>query len=463
MSHLTTIRRADTPAALIAATTGFTSDAMYVNALGIVADDGTGNVGLRKWNGTSWIVAALASASIAALAGDVTGSPGANTAVALTGTAGVVAVHGHTLLSDAGLSVNPVSKAGTGYSTTIAAGQSSDAQGGTLGLYGGPGVTAGIVEIKASEASNGLQISSSSVVCNVAPVTFTNAGTNLFEIQAARIHCYVDEFRFDEATAGAALIHIQQRTTDAVAVKLRIRSQAPNGLAVNNVTSGDISYEIPSSIGDPPNPGKHVFLVAEVDRVSIGKTGAGGVYALTLLNDTAISFNSASTSTLEIRPRDIADVGHSVRIEGGTATADNGDGGAVVLFPGTPHGTGLPGHVVLTNINGQGMVTVMSKDATHHAVVLCASGAAANLPSNMTNFVFFGESAGLPTTSPIGGFVLASIGGTPFWKMSSGAEFGIDGAVRAPAVGVLLGYVDAGIMISGTYTPICIPFHARTP
>ncbi|HMJ56293.1 MAG TPA: hypothetical protein VK540_29700, partial [Polyangiaceae bacterium] len=170
--------------------------------------------------------------------------------------------------------INQATIAGVPHTLTLQAQSSSTTKGATLSLVSGLGAA----------GSHG----DMTFMTGIRPVmTFFDASNPI-------IHLYSPTVRFNES-APAPIIYIAPRTLDAPAQRLRIRSQDAFASAVTNVTSGDIWYEIGPSIGDPPDPGQHVFWIAGLDKVEISKN------ALTLVN-VSLSFRAPASSNFTIKP-----------------------------------------------------------------------------------------------------------------------------------------------------------------
>lgn len=562
MSLLETIIRRDNAAGINALVLG--NNATHLNALGVIADDGSGNIAFRKWNGSAWAAVAIGATSVAALVGDVIGSPGANTAVGLTGTAGVVAMHGTAITSDAGQALtisgaNYTVNGGAAPTFTFRAPNATgtgSTTGGAFDVRTGTGAVAGAFTARRGNASPFLEAGGSGgtayvtlgtnpllfldgdeislrtaasapmavfsvadgLVLSIRPLAFASdqfapsifqfpvasgPGQRLYigaqasgsgngglmvvssglgqgvgtshghvriafgddtlpalEFHSPKLaaptpiaHLYCPVFRFDKDIADSAFIYIQQQTADIATRTLRIRSQDPWASASTNVTSSDIWYEVGPSVGDPPNPGQHVWWVGNVRKMELSKDA--------LVMRQRISFTAASPSVFVIDAGDFAGTPHGLRIEGGNSSALVGDvdGGAVAIAGGSPAGGGLAGKVQIVNAIGIGMVTVMSKDVSHHAVAFCGNPSTGDLPAGLNNYMFVCNLTGSVGSNPVGGSVFASLNGCPFFACSNGSNFCFIGTNLGATPGAFQGF--ASVIWNGTLA--CVPIYSPPP
>lgn len=256
-------------------------------------------------------------------------------------------------------------------------------------------------------------------------------------------------------TVTTPVLGIEQPSSDVATVALTIQGQAPfGGGSPTHPQSGDIHYICQPDVGDPPNPGNHVWFVNGSEGMRFGR-------ASLLLTQHDLEFTSSVPSTFGIKPVAFNGTPHGVRIEGGASSAiSDHNGGTVVMAGGIGSGAGLTGIVSLLDRNGQGQVSVTDVvDTSHQCVVLCANVNQSNIPQAMTNFVYVGDATGTPGTNPIAGHVYMSKSGRPYWYTVDGNSLLYNGANvgstfgSPPGVGSFFGWIRFDINGSACMLP----------
>lgn len=228
----------------------------------------------------------------------------------------------------------------------------------------------------------------------------------------------------------------EDRSSDLACSDMLFQSQAPFAGATTHKLPGNFNFVVPApaSGGDPPGSfnifvsGNRILQVTQ--NISTWNSSLMFSNAQIALSQPLIFMEIAPANT---NATDITFVGQLA----GVGLGDT-NGGDFIFQGGAAQNAGIHGGVHLRLGNANALVKLMQSDATHDALVLCGSALArSDLPTNMTNFIFVGDSAGVPNTFSGGGHIYASVGGRPFWYMPGDKLFMIDGSGGTPTGGIV--------------------------
>jgi hypothetical protein len=252
------------------------------------------------------------------------------------------------------------------------------------------------------------------------------------------VHFWGNSVRWSETSTP--VLFQEQRSSDLACHDLTIQSQAPFSSASTNRLPGNIVMNVPPpSDGTDPH-GNIQLKISNTEKLKLDSGILSSHVGVQFMDDFVSGLHP--TFYAERAAADQDGIAMSwVGQQGGPGLET--DGGDVFIYGGSPAGSGRGGSAGLFVANGACSVRAVSKDASSHFVTLATTAGftTADLPENLTNAVFVGNSAGSPTTIPSNGFVIMGVNGRPLFYTSDGNAFMIDGTISGTA-GAIVEYMQ---------------------
>jgi hypothetical protein len=455
----------------------------------------------------AWVLLTRSGTGTVTLAGDVTGPSSANTVVGLTGAGGIVAMHAQNFFPDAAFLLQPLDQTGPGFTVRISGGTSTGSIGGNLRLYGGDGVTTGNVDIGASSAIPGLNITGTQVTSYL-PVLEFRADIGAVELRQASgagvrdnliisasassddlggslqlrggaggaageegdvslmcgsravfsgIHSapnpiatvHVPSVRWTDDVLSPILFQAQRVNDSGVPQPLSLRAQDPYAGATDHGggndarVAGNMFFYVGESVNGADQIAHFAWTVANQLKTEIWTDRIE-------LYDQFIHFNP-DLSAAEISLADaVAAPGHSLTISAGRG--DTGQrGGDIILRGGVP-GAGESGGGLIVKTGNDARSMFQSVQFTSRFVTAIGFQndlAAGDLPVDTSNVLLLANAYNLDSViaqvGPTGAILIGSASGMPVFQGSDGNYIILAGTFHSGPVGASAGFYDVQI------------------